>query len=249
MNPIDIVMVTYSRKDFTEQTLIHLNNRTKHPYRLFVVDNASTDGTSDILDMYQKKGVIYRWVRLNENVGIHMAWNIGMAMTNSKLFITTDNDILVPDLQPCWLEQMVGLMKLNPDYAAIALQPHIFVGAKNVPTDCKEDVLHRNMCGAVMRIMRRDIVNKAGGWAHDYNRLRNNEERHICAALQGLGHKVGYAGKLRSFHLFGDETTDPWGYKKGATPESHGHRDIWPPVNVYGKKEKYDNKTWFPKEK
>ena len=247
MTPIDIVMTTYQRRDFTEKTITYLKNRTRYPYRLFVVDNASTDGTKEMLHEMSKKRAIFKWIRFNENVGIHMAWNVGVSMTDSPYFITTDNDILVPDLSPCWLEQLLGIMKHNPDYAAIALQPHIFIGAKQVPVDCEEDVLERNMCGAVMRMISREAFNKTKGWVRDYDRLRNNEERYICSQFMTEGYKVGYAGKLRSFHLFGNEHTDPWGYDKSATPESHGHREVWPPVDRYGDINKYNEKTWIKK--
>jgi len=248
MQTIDIMMVTWNRKDFTEKSLIHLHNRTKTPFRLFVVDNASEDGTDDILNRYYRKGIIYKWVRINENIGIHMAKNIGKAMVDSKFYVDTDNDILVPDLEPDWLEQLVRLMRNNPEYAAIALQPHIFIGAKQIPVDYKEDIIERNMAGAVMRLMNKRVVEKAGGWERDYNRLRNNEERHICSRLQGLGYKVGYTGKMRAFHLFGDSlNTDPWGYDKKMKPEEHGHRKIWPVVSAYGDMSKYDEKTWYPK--
>src|SRR3990167_4313816 len=97
-----------------------------------------------------------------------------------------------------------------------------------------------------MRIMRRSAVWEAGGWEKWVRQSRNHEEKTICGRLNEKGYKTAYT-QMRAFHLFGDDEHDPWGYPKDMKPEDHGHHEVWPPVNVYGRKGDYDPATWLPK--
>ncbi|MDO8655645.1 MAG: hypothetical protein Q7K45_00265, partial [Nanoarchaeota archaeon] len=146
--------------------------------------------------------------------------------------------------------QLVGLMDARPDFGAIALQPHKFIGLEpsRHPMDEKGEIIFTPMVGAVARLLRLDAVWKAGGWERIVRSSRNHEESTLCGRLNAAGYKFGYASKLKAFHMFGTEgETDYWGYEKDAKPEDHGHRDLWPPLWVYGNREEYDNKTWEPK--
>lgn len=244
IDPVDIIIGTFNRKAMTEKCLTYLNNRTKYPYRLFVVDNNSTDGTDEILRRFEKKGTIFHWVKMSKNVGIHMLWNTGLGLVSSEYYCTADNDLYVPDLEPDWLDQMVRLIRNNPEYGAIAAQPHTFLGAR-APEVHPSGVSEVGHCGAVFRIMKTELVKKAGGWKYVFDSKRNDEEKTICSRLKTLGYKVGYANHIKCWHDFG--TDDNWGYEK-ITPHEHGHRipglEIWPTPSMLNKPELYDEKTW-----
>ena len=241
--PIDIFLTCYMRPELTRNTLEYLKKRTKYPYRLFIIHNG---GNEEILiDQCEDFFLI---IDPGRNIGIHPAWNIALALAESEYFITTDNDILVPDLEPDWLTQLVNLMDTHPDYGAIALQPHKFIGLdiEQHPTD--GEIVNTPMTGAVMRLMRREAVWKAGGWERIIRASRNHEEATICGRLSQAGYKFGYSAKMKAFHMFGTEgETDYWGYDKDAKPEDHGHRDVWPPLWVYGKISDYDPDTFEKK--
>ncbi len=251
--PIDIWLVTFQRKELTQNVINYLYARTDYPYRLFVVDNHSTDGTELLLEQMEKDGRVFLSLRLSKNVGIHMAHNIGLALVDSDYCISSDNDIYVPDLRErdgkCWLTQMVELMddKDNKNYAAIAVQPHVFLGAKKLE-GAKNGVYEAPMCGAVMRIMRTDLIKRVGGWDRRYDANRNHEEKTICSRIQSIKGKVGYAANMISYHDFGDDNN--WGYKD-IHPHEHGHRipgeEIWPPPSKLQIKDRLNQKTWEEK--
>jgi len=239
MKPIDIFITAYLRPQFTMQTLKYLKERTKHPYRLFLIHQG---GNEEALIEYEKD--FFLVIDPSHNLGIHAAWNLALAMAESEYFITSDNDIYVPDLEPDWLTQLVGFIDERKDYGAISLHPHIFIGAAGLDPVTSDDVVERNMCGAVMRIMRRDAVWKAGGWERQIRTGRNHEESTICSRLQTNGYKVGIASRIRAYHPFGDN----WGYPKEFTPEMQGHNpDLEPEVKRFDVMEAYDGKTWLPK--
>lgn len=264
MKSIDLWMVAYQRKEFTRNAINYLYTRTDYPYRLFVVDNGSTDGTTELLDNFVREGIVFRYLRVDQNVGIHMAHNIGLSLVDSDYCISTDNDIYVPDLRErdgkCWLTQLVERIDNpnNRNFAAIACQPHVFLGAGNLP-EAKNGVHEAPMAGAVMRLMRTDVIKKAGGWDRRFDANRNHEEKTICSRIQSIGGKVGYAENITCYHDFGDD--ENWGYQD-IHPHEHGHRipggsrfaddpekkgEIWPGPKQLQIKDSLDQKTWLPK--
>ena len=244
MKPIDIFLTCYLRQAYTEKTITYLYERTKYPFRLFVIDQGGND---EVLDAAKDK--VFHRVKHIPNAGIHAAWNTALALAESEYFITSDNDIYVPELDPDWLNQLVKLMDQRPDYGAISLHPHIFVGIKGEDPNDPEDVKEAPMCGAVMRIMRREAVWKAGGWDHVIASGRNHEERTICSRLQTAGYKVGRTVRIRAYHPFGKDIPNQsgWGYPPEFPPEKQGHRpELKDEVLRYDNIDSYDNKTWMP---
>lgn len=258
MKPIDIFITAYLRPKFLEQTIKYLVERTITPYRLFVINQGADPGVDFVAsNLFGSK--VFMTINLSKNVGIHAAWNIAAAMAESDYFITSDNDIYVPDLgrvpvdQPGmekdkdWLARMIFFMDSMPDYGAISMHPHIFIGAAGIDPKDPEDVKERNMCGAVMRIMRREAVEKAGGWEHKIEAKRNHEERTICSRLQTAGYKVGITSRIRAYHPFGKDTGGNWGYPAEITPEMQGHNpQLKDEVLRFDNPEAYDPKTWLP---
>lgn len=252
MKPIDIFITSYLRPELTGRTLQYLKERTVYPHRVFLIDNGGNAQYKDDVDYY---------IGLSKNIGIHGAWNLALSMAESDYFITSDNDILVPDLlnkaqmraegkwidtqsrMSDWLEWLVNLMDVHPDYGAISLHPHVFIGAAGIdPTD-PEDVKERNMCGAVMRIMRTEAVRQTGGWLHHLNPGRNHEERTICSQLQTAGYKVGITSRIRAYHPFPPN----WGYPEEFTPEMQKHTpELKDYVVSFDRPEAYDAKTFLP---
>jgi GT2 family glycosyltransferase len=75
-----------------------------------VVDNNSFDGTQDWL---KYSGEVNTYICLSENKGLAGAMIEGFHLVDSEYFVFTQDDVWPPDLQPCWLERMLGLFKRN----------------------------------------------------------------------------------------------------------------------------------------
>ena len=257
MKPIDIFITSYERKEITQQTLEYLYERTTTPFRVWLLDQGMTN--AEMWAMHNRKFPGLMYVGFEQNLGIHAAWNTALALAESEYFITSDNDIYVPDLSKFdnnlnispegsmnyndWLSRLKLFMDMRPDYGAISLHPHVFIGAAGIDPHDPEDVKERNMCGAVMRIMRREAVYKAGGWEHKIEAGRNHEERTICSRLQTAGYKVGITPRIRAFHPFPPN----WGYPKEFTPEMQKHNpDLEQYVQQFGNMNNYNKDTWMP---
>ena len=238
-NRVDIFITAYLRDKYTQQTLWYLRNRTKYPHNTILIDNGRNSYFEDLTNLV---------ITPNRNIGIHAAWNIALSLAETKYFITSDNDIYVPKLDPDWLTQMVNFMEERPDYGAISLHPHIFIGAAGIDPADPEDVKERNMCGAVMRIMRTEMVREVGGWEHKTDPKRNHEERTICSRLQSAGYRTGIASRIRAYHPFGRDTGGNWGYPPEITPEMQGHTpELKDYVLQFDQPDSYDKDTWLPK--
>lgn len=209
----DILLVSYFRKEFTIKTIEYLFERTRSPFRLIVVDNGSTDGTREWL--FENVRSPHLVVLLSENLGLEQAKNVGLSLVRTPRFADTDNDILVPDLDPDWLAAQHGLMDRHPEFAAISLRPQVLVGVGTIFKD-KDEVVENNVAGGSMRLMDTGLVRKVGGWRSEYT--NRSEEWHISGRLKGEGRKVGYARDLFCYHLFGEN--ERWGYAEGI---DHSH--------------------------
>ncbi len=260
MNKIDIFITAYQRVQYTQKAIDYLYERTTYPFRLFLLDNGGNEKFKQC--MLQGCYKDFHYISFNENIGIHAAWNVALALAESEYFITSDNDILVPDLRGkewvsaqspvppylyetnCWLTRLIDLMDERLDYGAISLHPHIFIGINGEDPHDPEDVKEAPMCGAVMRIMRTEAVRKVGGWEHKIEAGRNHEERTISSRLRDNGYKVGRTTRIRAWHEFGDN----WGYPPEFTPEMQKHNpELNSYVNQFNNKDGYDVDTWLPK--
>lgn len=252
MKPIDIFITAYLREKYTMETLRYLYERTTYPFRVFLLDQG---GNWEVGAHYREKDNFFH-IEFHKNLGIHAAWNVASSLVESEYFITSDNDIYVPDLRQgdpngaytCWLTQLIGHMKNRPDYGAISLHPHVFIGIKGEDPDDPEDVKEAPMCGAVMRIMQTDLVRKVGGWEHFIEAGRNHEERTICSRIRDAGYKVGRTTRIRAYHPFGKNEGGNWGYPKEFTPQMQKHTpELEGYVQQFDNMESYNNKTWLPK--
>lgn len=238
MNPVDLFICAFERQEYTAETIKYLRERTRHPYRLFLIDNGGNEYFKDKVNHY---------IQLRPNMGIMAAWNIALELAETEYFITSDNDIYVPKLEPDWLTQMVRFMDDRLDYGAISLHPHVFIGAAGIDPADPEDVKDRNMCGAVMRIMRTEMIRKVGGWDKVIRSQRNGEERCIAARLHSAGFKTGIATRIRAYHPFGGVKGN-WGYAEEITPEMQGHNPALKDyVSSFDNPSAYDENTFLPK--
>jgi len=91
-----IIIPVLNCLEFTKITLSTIYS--KHPYKLIIIDNGSTDRTGKYLDGLEGIENI-KVIRFKENIGAGPAWNYGiqyaMRKFQSKYFLIANNDILL----------------------------------------------------------------------------------------------------------------------------------------------------------
>ncbi len=104
---------------FLKEIIDELERKTKYPYRLIVVDNGSIDGTREWIKKMYKDGKIWKYVFTKKNEFMTDAYAKAFKCVESEYFITTQDDILPPN-GPCWLTQMVRLIRKYPEVTSIS---------------------------------------------------------------------------------------------------------------------------------
>lgn len=232
--PVDIVLVTWNRLQMSIMVIDTIIKNTREGnFRLIVVDNGSEPDLQQILKDYKDNGAIDELVLNDTNLGLEPARNQGLELVKSyPYFICADNDCLPerPKDGFDWIDRMVDLMDRHPTYGAITCRMQVMVGTGNI-FDGKEDqeIVEFPHPGGAFRIMRTDLIKTIGGW-RDEVPSRGQEERYIGGEINKRGYQTGYATNIHTYHMFGDETTDNWGYPKDWQPEESGHSEVWHPA-------------------
>lgn len=65
---IACIIVTYNRKNLLLNCLDAINSQTIKPRKIFVIDNASSDGTDECIHKYES-GIALDYIRLDKNIG------------------------------------------------------------------------------------------------------------------------------------------------------------------------------------
>ncbi len=238
IQPIDIILVTYNRLHFLKKSVKHIYERTRYPHRLFVVDNNSTlDKTQYWLKRAKIHGYIYDYIFMPDNKGLATGFNAGFERVKSEYFITTQDDILCPDLTPCWLEQMLHLAKKYPEYGGLAMR--IQRTRHRDVDEFKELVESPTSIASVFRIQKKSDIKKMGGFGD----RPHWESTSFMRRMKPLKKKLAVTTRIYTDHI--GFMADNKGFAKGFT-EYHTYskeRVLQGPLQPYPD---IDPKTFVP---
>lgn len=115
-----IILVTWNRLDLTKRMMESFWKTTDTPFRLFIVDNGSKDGTVEWLQQFKSGSKWCQGVEthfFDHNRGLAMGRNKGLLMAKQyqhNWLATIDNDLEMPQ---SWLKKCIDVMKKNPMYS------------------------------------------------------------------------------------------------------------------------------------
>jgi GT2 family glycosyltransferase len=209
-----IVIPVHNKASLTRQCLNALLEMPYHATRIevIVVDDASTDGTSQLLARY---GARIRVLRPDSNGGFARACNVGAAAANGEYLVFLNNDTLP---HPDWLDALVryatrhsaavvGSKLLYPNetiqHAGVVIGQnraphHIYRGFPADHPAVNVSRRYQIVTGACM-LVRRLIFEQCGGFDTAY--LNGHEDVDLCLRLGELGHEVHYCHESVLTHL------------------------------------------------
>lgn len=108
---VSVILVNWNSGNLLPECLQHLERQTISPEYIFVVDNASTDGSADIKDASGGVTVL----KMAENIGFAAANNQALDRCTTE-FVALLNIDAFPE--PDWIEQLLRAALRHPDAAA-----------------------------------------------------------------------------------------------------------------------------------
>lgn len=115
MARVCVLIVSWNRRADLLQLLDDLEHQTRRADETIVVDNGSTDGTSEgVVREYPA----VRLLRLEHNTGLSNGRNVGIAASAADNVLILDNDLRIPD--PSFLEKVEQSLERHPDCGVIS---------------------------------------------------------------------------------------------------------------------------------
>jgi GT2 family glycosyltransferase len=196
---ISVIIITRNRCNDLRNTVTAYLNQTYTDKEIIVVDNASNDGTREMMDIEFPK-ITYFW--LPENFDIRSI-NIGIEMSSGDIIWRTDDDSF-PE-QPDAFEKVVDIFRRNEDIHIICSEdievrqnykiwewyPNK-VDKINIP---EKGYIANSFPGTGAGI-RREVYNKIGGfWEFGF------EELDFCTRAIVAGYNIRYFPNIRTLHF------------------------------------------------
>ncbi|MCK4786759.1 MAG: FkbM family methyltransferase, partial [Desulfobacteraceae bacterium] len=169
---VSVLLSVYDCEKFIEQALKSIYNQTYQDFEVVIVDDGSTDKTSDILlNMKDSRTSIYR---NSENKGLTKSLNIGLKLCRGKYVARMDaDDISLPQR----FEKQVRFLDENPNCTAVGSWcARIDSNGKIInnwrhPTGCediKKKLLAENSVFHGSAMVRRQPLVEIGGYDEKY---------------------------------------------------------------------------------
>lgn len=230
MMDVSIIIVNYNTKELLKQTIESVINNTKGlEYEIIVVDNASVDGSIELIKNEFKDVLL---IENKNNLGFSKANNIGIKKSNGKYVLLLNSDTVVLDktIKICF-----DYMEENIDIGALGCKVVLNDGRldhackRGFPTPSAslyymlklnkffpkskkfgqytmsyvgEDEISEvdSLMGAFMMV-RKDVIDKIGLLDEDF--FMYGEDIDWCFRIKEAGYKVVYFPKAKIIHYKG----------------------------------------------
>jgi GT2 family glycosyltransferase/glycosyltransferase involved in cell wall biosynthesis len=212
-NPlVSVVIPTFNKAEYLYQCLESLLANTDVPFEVIVVDDASQDATSELLE--RAKNVT--WVRNDENLEFVRSCNRGIGLATGRYLLFLNNDVTVT---PGWLSTLVETIERDPRHGAVygkLVRPDgtlqeagsivwrdgsaLGYGRDDDPDRPEYSYLREVDYGsAACLLVRADLVRQLGGFDERYAPAYY-EDADLCFGIRRLGHRVVFQPDVTVFH-------------------------------------------------
>ena len=204
-----------------------------------IIDNASTDGTMEVVQRYASSDSRVHFVANPDNPGFAVACNQGAADSDAPWLAFVNPDLMVePDtlarlrlaaeiLSPALVgAELVGedgepdpaARRRDPDFAAMLTSRAARELA--VPRAESQPLQEVDAVSGALMVLPRTLFRLVGGFDEDY-RL-HAEDLDLCRRIRAFGGRVAIANDVRVLHVRGVSSR-----ARPAFVEWHKHRGLW----------------------
>lgn len=128
MPKVSVIIPSYNRGNFIEETINSVLNQTFNNFEILVVDDGSTDNTKEIVSKIKDERLKYIY---KENGGVSSARNLGMTKAAGKFICFLDSDDLWPEN---FLEIMTTKLENSEYGAACCMRTRLFDNGRRQPS-------------------------------------------------------------------------------------------------------------------
>ncbi len=220
---VSTVILNYNGKDFLEKYIPFFKSNSYSNHKLYIVDNASTDGS---LRWLRSNHPGIEVIALSKNEGYAGGYNAALSKIESKYYAIVNSDV---EITPDWLDPIIRMMEADETIASV--QPKIlseaqrgyfeYAGAAGGMMDalgypfCRGRILQKIerdtgqyedetsvfwASGAAF-VIRSDVFHKAGGFDPDY--FAHQEEIDLSWRLQLMDYKIMSCPSSIVYHVGG----------------------------------------------
>jgi glycosyltransferase involved in cell wall biosynthesis len=214
---ISAIVCTHNGRKVLKKALQSLVGQTlyKKDYEILVVDNASTDGSREIIRQFEKEENLH--YIFESNLGLSHARNTGWQQSQGDIIAFLDDDAVAC---PEWLERIIAAFGREPQAGAVGgrvmpiweapmprwvsdkmLRALSVIDWSETPVFLDEQQF---LVGANISFPKK-LLEKVGGFSSELGRkgkcLLSNEESLLVLKIKESGYKVYYDPQIKVDHL------------------------------------------------
>lgn len=135
---VSIVILSYNSKKYFEGCLCSIKNQTYKNLELIVVDNGSTDGSREYIEL-QSKNNLFIFIKNSKNIGYASGNNVGIEKSTGDYVLLLNPDVI---LENNYIEKIVDKFQKNSDIGSITgkILKFKFKGNQIIKTDIVDTV-------------------------------------------------------------------------------------------------------------
>jgi len=204
---VSVIIPNWNRKKMLRECLKSIKKQKYPNFEIIVVDNASTDGSPE---MVEREFPDIRVIRNEKNLGFAGGCNTGIKSAKGKLIAILNNDTVV---DASWLTELVNLILQSPEIGVVGsiilhYKPNEIVWSAGGRIDAITGVDWRiafgkrsdevdsvidadYICGCAL-LIKKEVIEKIGLLSEDYFMYLEDVEWSLCAR------RIGYKCKVSS---------------------------------------------------
>jgi len=193
---VDMVVPCWNHAEMTKGLLESIV-QTRHPYRMILIDNGSTDETPALLLEFKAKHPETILIRNEENLGFVKATNQGLEASDSPYVMLLNNDVEILPGDTLWLDRM--LEHFGEDVGAVGPTSTWVMGfQKNELAGFPRHHIVPVLSGFAM-LVRQDVVKKIGVLDEVFG-MGGNDDLDYSFRIQEAGYNLVVARDVFVLH-------------------------------------------------
>ena len=122
---LTVLMTVYNGEPYLKQAVASILNQTYQKFNFYILDNASSDNSTEIIKSFNDKRI--KLIKLSSNIGQTRALNLGLKMIKTKYTARMDADDIA---LPTRFEKQIKYLINNPNVSIVGTN-HFIIDKNN----------------------------------------------------------------------------------------------------------------------